>query len=92
MTKTTTRAHSTPLRTVWIPLALSFVAMRDGKTLPKPTKKQLPACFWNVAGTGDYAEDCKIGEQLALEYLALEESEENSMGHLPKIVEICRGS
>jgi hypothetical protein len=66
--------------------SLSFVAMRDGKTLPKATKKQLPACFWNVAGTGHYGEDCEIGETLALEYLALEEADSNGMGHLPKIV------
>jgi hypothetical protein len=32
---------------------LSFVASRDGKTLPKPTGHQLPRCFWNVTGTGE---------------------------------------
>jgi hypothetical protein len=47
---------------------LSFVALRDGKTLPKPVGDQHPRCFWNVTPTGDYGRDCKIGRALALEY------------------------
>jgi hypothetical protein len=65
---------------------LSFVASRDGKTLPKPTKDQLPRCFWNVAGTGDYHQDCKIGQRLALEYLAFEEADKGGSGNLQLIV------
>ncbi len=30
--------------------SLSFVAMRDGKTLPKPKGNQAWRCFWNVKG------------------------------------------
>jgi hypothetical protein len=66
--------------------ALPFVADRDGKTLPMPIKDQLPRCFWNVAGTGDYGQDCKIGQRLALEYLALEEADKGGCGHLQMIV------
>jgi hypothetical protein len=65
---------------------LSFVAPRDGKTLAKASGDQWPRCFWNVAGTGDYNQDCKIGEQLALEYLAFEEAEEDGGGNLQMIV------
>jgi hypothetical protein len=32
---------------------LSFVASRDGKTLPKPKGYQYGRCFWHVAATGD---------------------------------------
>lgn len=78
-----TREFTTPRRAVAKTKArkpdlfhLSFVATGD----------QSPACFWNVAATGDYAEECEIGRRLALEYLALEAAEENGMGHLPKIV------
>jgi hypothetical protein len=62
--------------------ALSFVASRDGKALPKPTKNQERRCFWNVAGTGDYDQDCKLGQQLALEYLAFEEADKGGPGNL----------
>ena len=48
---------------------LSFVASRDGKTLPLATKGQDGRCFWHVKPTGDYSEDCITGEHLALEYL-----------------------
>jgi hypothetical protein len=73
----------------WIhPIAeLSFVADRDGTTLPRPTDDQSPCCFWNVTPTGDYGKDCEIGGRLALEYLALEEADIHWPGHLPKIVE-----
>jgi hypothetical protein len=66
---------------------LSFVASRDGKTLPKATGEQWPRCFWNVAATGSYEQDCKIGQRLALEYLALEEADKDGSGHLQMIVE-----
>jgi hypothetical protein len=65
---------------------LSFVAMRDGKTLPKPTGDQWPRCWWNVASTGDYEQDVKIGKRLALEYLAFESADEDGSGHLQMIV------
>lgn len=56
---------------------LSFVVSRRG---------QKGRCFWSVAATGDYSHDCKIGEGLALEYLAYEEADEDGPGHLPQIV------
>jgi hypothetical protein len=65
---------------------LSFVALRDGKTLPKPTGDQLPRCFWNVTPTGDYGLDCKVGRALALEYLALLETDPYGRGELVRIV------
>jgi len=65
---------------------LSFVASRDGKTLPKATRNQLPRCFWNVRATGNYDQDVKIGERLALEYLAFEEADKGGSGHLQMIV------
>lgn len=49
--------------------SLSFVAVRDGKKLPKPEKGQWPRCFWHVQSSGDYGADCIIGEELALEYI-----------------------
>lgn len=66
--------------------ALSFVADRDGKTLPKPRKGQTPRCFWHVKSTGDYSRDCDIGEALALEYLAFEEADVGGPGNLQMIV------
>jgi hypothetical protein len=41
---------------------LSFVASRDGITLPLATERQDPRCFWHVKPTGDYAADCVTGE------------------------------
>jgi hypothetical protein len=70
------------------PIDLSFVADRDGKTLPKRTGDQNPRCFWNVTPTGDYGPDCKIGRALGLEYLAFEEADTGGPGHLPKIVAV----
>jgi hypothetical protein len=72
----------------WIhPIAeLSFVANRDGTTLPRPTGNQSPRCFWNVTPTGDYGRDCKIGRALALEYLALEEADPHGPDYLTMIV------
>lgn len=64
---------------------LSFVAARDGVTLPKPKRGQLPYCFWNVQPSGKYDEDCRTGYRLAIEYLELEEKEPSS-GHLQLIV------
>jgi hypothetical protein len=52
---------------------VSFFAIRDGKILAKPTASPLPRCFWNVRSTGDYGTDCRTGENLALEYLELQE-------------------
>jgi hypothetical protein len=66
---------------------LSFVASRDGKTLPKPIGDQCGRCFWNVAATGDYTQDCDTGARLALEYLAFEEADVGTPGHLQWIVE-----
>ncbi len=66
--------------------ALSFVADRDGKTLPKPTGDQHPRCFWNVTPTGNYGRDCVIGRALGLEYLAMEEADTRGPGWLPMIV------
>jgi hypothetical protein len=66
--------------------ALSFVADRDGKTLPKPTGDQLPRCFWNVTPTGDYERDCKIGYALGIEYLTLQEAETGGLCYLGWIV------
>jgi hypothetical protein len=63
------------------------VASRDGKTLPKATGDQWPRCFWNIAGTGDYGQDCRIGQRLALEYLVFEEAQEDGGCHLQMIVE-----
>jgi hypothetical protein len=68
---------------------LSFVAMRDGKTLPKPTGDQCPRCFWNVKATGDFEKDCDLGDRLAREYLAFEQTAmaaANGPGHLQHIV------
>ena len=65
---------------------LSFVASRDGKTLPKPIGDQPYRCFWNVTATGDYTQDCDTGERLALEYLAFEEAAVEGPGHLQMIV------
>jgi len=64
---------------------VSFFAMRDGKKLPKATGTQLPRCFWNVRPTGDYRRDCRTGENLALEYLELQERP-NSCSYLQIIV------
>jgi hypothetical protein len=65
---------------------LSFVAARDGKTLPKPKGNQLGRCFWHVKPSGDYGKDCVTGRALALEYLALEEEDTGGQGYLPLIV------
>jgi hypothetical protein len=65
---------------------LSFVAHRGGKQFPRATGNQSPSCFWDVARTGDYVQDCKIGERLALEYLDFEEGSAPGGGHLQMIV------
>lgn len=48
---------------------LSFIGRRK-KGEPGGT----PRHFWRVKPTGDYGADCKIGQRLALEYLAYEEA------------------
>lgn len=53
--------------------SLSFVASRDGKTLPLPKKDQWSRCFWHVKPTDDWDQGNLIGRRLALEYLAFEE-------------------
>ena len=65
---------------------LSFVASRDGKSLPKPIGDQCGRCFWNVAATDEYDQDCNTGVRLALEYLAFEEANVGGAGHLQMIV------
>jgi len=66
---------------------LSFVASRGGKQFPQSPDDQSPSCFLYVAGTGDYVQDCKIGERLALEYLDFEEGNKPGNGHLQMIVD-----
>ncbi len=66
--------------------ALSFVASRDGKTLPKAPPGQPLRCFWHVKPTGGYAHDCEKGKALAFEYLAFEEADVGGSGHLQLIV------
>jgi hypothetical protein len=53
---------------------LSFVALRDGRTLLLPKEGEFPRCFWHVKPTGDHGADGRLGEQMALEYLAYEEA------------------
>jgi hypothetical protein len=65
---------------------LSFVASRDGKTLPKAKGDQPGRCFWNVVATGDSRQDGNLGQRLALEYLAFEEADAGGGGHLQLIV------
>lgn len=55
---------------------LSFV-------LDRPRKGR---CFWNVKPSGRYDADCRLGERLALEYLAYEEADVGGPGLLPSIV------
>jgi hypothetical protein len=43
-------------------------------------------CFWHVRSTGDDCEDEKLGQRLALEYLAYEEADASGPGHLQMIV------
>ena len=43
-------------------------------------------CFWHVRSTGDGREDEKIGRRYALEFLALEEADQEGPGHLQLIV------
>jgi hypothetical protein len=69
---------------------LSFVASRDGKTMPKAKGDQCGRCFWNVTATGDYEQDCNTGVRLALEYLAFEEADSGGGGHLQSIVDMPR--
>lgn len=66
---------------------LPFTAHRDGKLLPKPTGDQLPRCFWHVQPTGDYAVDCRTGQQYALAYLDYEEGDVGGSGVLNLIVQ-----
>jgi hypothetical protein len=63
----------------------SFVASRDGKTLPRAKGYKSLRCFWNVATTGDDGQDSKLGARLALEYLAYEEAHHDG-GALQMIV------
>ena len=65
---------------------LSFVASRDGKTLPKAKGYQSGRCFWNVPKTGGSERDDNLGQRLALEYLAYEEADKGGGGHLQDIV------
>lgn len=66
--------------------ALSFVASRDGKALPKPVSDELPRCFWHVKSTGDYQLDTQLGTQIALEYLAYEDADKGGAGILNLII------
>jgi hypothetical protein len=82
MPKSTLRADArvTPEATGNPVSRLSFVADRDGKTLPKPKGDQCGRCFSRVRPSGDYANDCKVGLALGLEYLAYAEAEMKSGG------------
>jgi hypothetical protein len=70
---------------------LSFVAPRDGKTLPKRKADQWPFCFWHVTNTSD-SEDSNLGQRYAIEYLNFEEAEgsadggflQNIVGDMPR--------
>lgn len=67
--------------------ALSFVASRDGKVLPKAKKGEVGRCFWHVLPTGEYGADCDQGNRLALEYLLYEANKgPNAPTLLPQIV------
>lgn len=66
---------------------LSFVANRDGKTLPKAVNGELKRCFWNVKSTGVYSIDTEIGSRLAIEYLNYEECNVDDQGILNSIVD-----
>jgi hypothetical protein len=52
---------------------LSFVKTLD-RVREGPSGRPSGRCFWNVTPSGNYTEDCIIGEKLALEYLAYEEA------------------
>jgi|HubBroStandDraft_1064217.scaffolds.fasta_scaffold274257_2 hypothetical protein len=89
MSKTTVkrsrRAVTNPI--VDHPVArLSFVASRDGMTLPKWTEGQLPRCFWHVKPTGDRLADEATGHVLALECLAYQEADSHGLPLPPGIV------
>lgn len=74
--------------------SLSFVADRDGKALPKYDRKKdrLPRCFWHVPKIADetkpggYTTNSTLGERLALEYLAYEETSDVGAPMLANIV------
>ena len=44
--------------------SLSFVLDRAPNS-----RSDKQRCFWHVEPTGDYGEECKIGQRLAIEYL-----------------------
>jgi len=50
------------------------------------SKRKGGRCFWHVRSTGDDRKDEKLGQRLALEYLALEEADPRGPGHLQLIV------
>jgi hypothetical protein len=58
---------------------LSFVKTL-GQLRESPSGRSAGRCFWNVRPSGDYVADCKIGETLALEYLAYEEAHYTEVG------------
>jgi hypothetical protein len=43
-------------------------------------------CFWRVKSTGNGRDDGKLGQRLALEYLAFEEADKGGAGNLQLIV------
>ncbi len=64
----------------------SFVVDRKKAGLPPPTGKQTKRCFWHVSPSGHYGEDCRTGEQLALEYLECQSSAAATGSYLSWIV------
>jgi hypothetical protein len=43
-------------------------------------------CFWNVQPTGDFEEECKLGQRLAIEYLRYRRTDPHGHGELGFIV------
>lgn len=65
---------------------LPFIALRDGKKLPKAKKGQPICCFWHVTPTHNYKADCKTGEQLADTYLDFISQYPDDADLLPEII------
>jgi hypothetical protein len=57
--------------------SLSFVTDRAPKS-----STNVRRCFWNVQPTGDFVEDCKLGQRLAIEYLRYRRTDPHGHGVL----------